>query len=313
MLVYRPARSRQPPAAASVPTGPGAPSAAERRPGSDNAKKTEPNSATSSFSIQRRRQVYADDAVFSRGNADSLRSATSCSCRGAIAFPADKAEFDTETRLGTFYNASASPRSSRRSRPRRTAASAPPMAGETGSIFRRETSRRSDRRNTRSRTGGFTTCVQPTPRGSYRPTRSHSMSTTTRCSRAPCSAVKGVPMFYLPSCTTRRTRGPRHGFPDSDLRRLVARGRSLHNAFFWAIDRSRTRRSLRLVFEDGPGRGGRSIASASGSQRHHLRGLDEDETSVRSERRTSSRCPRARVTRFTGAPTIVPRARARPG
>ena len=87
--------------------------------------------------------------------------------------------------------------------------------------------------------GGFTTCVQPTPR--WEITSGHVVLNLDdyAIARSTVLRVKGVPVFYLPMLyypirNDQRTTGfllPTYGTS-------TLRGQSLSNAFFWAINRS---------------------------------------------------------------------------
>ena len=87
--------------------------------------------------------------------------------------------------------------------------------------------------------GGFSTCVQPTPRwdlhaGTVILNVDHYTLLTNAVLR-----VKGVPMFYTPILyypTKREDRAT--GFLIPTYGSSSLRGQSIHNAFFWAIDRS---------------------------------------------------------------------------
>ena len=102
----------------------------------------------------------------SRTSSASSRRATSSSRRGTTGSRPTAPTSTPKTRLGTFYNAygiaTVQP-------PRQSAepggVAPPPMAGqETVVYFFGETSRRSGRKKYKITNGGFSTCVQPTPR-----------------------------------------------------------------------------------------------------------------------------------------------------
>ncbi len=154
---------------------------------------------------------------------------------------ADRAEFDTDTRLGTFYNASgiATIRPPRQSG-RPGGASLPPVAGQdTDVYFFGETVEKEGPKKYRITNGGFTTCVQPTPRWDlHADTVVLNIDHYTMLRQAVLK-VKGVPLFYVPLFyypTKREERATGVLLPTYGSSSL--RGQSLANQFFWAIDRS---------------------------------------------------------------------------
>ena len=87
--------------------------------------------------------------------------------------------------------------------------------------------------------GGFSTCVQPTPRWDMSAsTVLLNLDHYTLLKNA-VMTVKGVPMLYLPVLYYPTKKGGRAtGFLIPTYGSSTLRGQSLHNAFFWAIDRS---------------------------------------------------------------------------
>jgi Organic solvent tolerance protein OstA len=87
--------------------------------------------------------------------------------------------------------------------------------------------------------GGFSTCAQPTPRWDlHAGTVILNVEHYTLLTNAVLN-VKGVPMFYLPVLyypTKKEDRATGFLIPTYGASSL--RGQSIHNAFFWAIDRS---------------------------------------------------------------------------
>ena len=113
--------------------------------------------------------IYADrgGCSFTRRRSTRSRTGNVVFAQGNNRIAADRAEFNTETRLGTFYNATASrrikpPKRSRRGlapwRRRRWSAQ------QTVVYFFGETVEKLGPKKYRITNGGFTTCVQPTPR-----------------------------------------------------------------------------------------------------------------------------------------------------
>jgi lipopolysaccharide assembly outer membrane protein LptD (OstA) len=154
---------------------------------------------------------------------------------------ADRAVFNTKTKLGTFYSASgiASVQP-----PRQTAPVAgivvPQRAGqETDVYFFGETVEKIGFRKYRITNGGFSSCVQPTPRWDLAAgTIILNVDHYTLLRNAVLN-VKGVPMFYLPWMyypTNDEERAT--GFLIPTYGMSSVRGQSISNEFFWAIDRS---------------------------------------------------------------------------
>ena len=152
---------------------------------------------------------------------------------------AERVDFNTKTRLGTFYNAygfaNIKPQV-----PRPGAVAVPNVSNqETDVYFQGETVEKIGPKKYKITNGGFTTCVQPTPRWElHAGTVVLSIDNYTLL-RSAVFSVKGVPMLYVPVLyypTKKDDRAtgiliPTYG--SSDLR-----GQSLHNAFFWVLGRS---------------------------------------------------------------------------
>jgi lipopolysaccharide assembly outer membrane protein LptD (OstA) len=87
--------------------------------------------------------------------------------------------------------------------------------------------------------GGWTTCLQPTPRWDFT-SRQHGPRARSLRDREEYDSfrVKGVPLFWLPFIyyPIRTTTAPRLLLPT--LGGSTYRGQAFSNAFFWAIDRS---------------------------------------------------------------------------
>jgi LPS-assembly protein len=154
---------------------------------------------------------------------------------------ADRAEFNTRTKLGTFYNASGianvqPPRSS----PAAGGIVVPQIAGqETDVYFFGEKIEKIGFKKYRISNGGFSTCVQPTPRWDLSAGTIVLNVDNYTLLRNAILSVKGVPMFYLPLMyypTKEEERAT--GFLIPTYGMSTVRGQSISNAFFWAINRS---------------------------------------------------------------------------
>jgi len=156
---------------------------------------------------------------------------------------AERAEFNLKTKLGTFYNAwgiaNIQP-------PRPTAPPAgggivvPTLTGQDNDVyFFGDKVEKIAYRKYRISNGGFSTCVQPTPRWDLTAdTVVLNIDHYTFLKQAILS-VKGVPMLYLPVLYYPTKEDDRAtGFLIPTYGSSSVRGQSLHNAFFWAINRS---------------------------------------------------------------------------
>jgi LPS-assembly protein len=87
--------------------------------------------------------------------------------------------------------------------------------------------------------GGFTTCVQPTPRWEMVSDSAILNLNDYAIARNTVLKVKGVPLFYLPVVYYPiRNQDRATGFLLPTYGASTVRGQSISNAFFWAIDRS---------------------------------------------------------------------------
>jgi LPS-assembly protein len=186
-------------------------------------------------------KIYADDVWVYTGLNKAMATGNVVFAQGNNRISAERAEFDTETRLGTFYNAwglaTVKP-------PVQTARpggiAPPPMAGQENVVyFFGEKIEKIGPKKYKITNGGFSTCVQPTPRWDLNAnTVILNVDHYTLLKQA-VLRVKGVPMMYLPILyypTKREDRAT--GFLIPTYGSSSLRGQSLHNAFFWAINRS---------------------------------------------------------------------------
>jgi LPS-assembly protein len=158
---------------------------------------------------------------------------------GTSRIAAERLEFNTRTKTGTFYNASGS------------ATIAQPAAEpgpedrsvfgtqEPDVYFYGETLQKLGEQKYKITRGGFTTCLQPTPRWELT-----SRSVTLNLEHYAMLTnslfkVKGVPVFYMPIFYYPVQKDDRAtGFLIPTYGSSDIRGQSLSNAFFWAISRS---------------------------------------------------------------------------
>jgi LPS-assembly protein len=187
-------------------------------------------------------KIYADDVMMYTGENKAIATGNVVFAQGDNRISAEHAEFNTETRLGTFYNATGfSTVKPPKVQPARPGAMAPPpvVGVETVVIFFGEKIEKIGPKKYRITNGGFSTCSQPTPRwdlhaGTVLLNVDHYTTLTNAVLR-----VKGVPMFYTPFLyyPTKRD-GRATGFLMPTYGSSSLRGQSFHNGFFWAIDRS---------------------------------------------------------------------------
>jgi LPS-assembly protein len=179
-------------------------------------------------------QLYADEAeVFT--DADRVRASGNVlfvSSNNRIS--AERMEFNTRTRTGTFYVASGIANMETRGVDRSLFGTQEPDA-----YFYGETIEKLGPKTYRITRGGFTTCVQPTPRwelvaGSVTMTLDdHALLTNS------VLKVKGVPMMYLPIFYYPINKEDRAtGFLIPTYGASTVKGQVISNAFFWAINRS---------------------------------------------------------------------------
>lgn len=181
-----------------------------------------------------------DDLEFYADQVDYFTDTNQVIATGDVVFvskenriAADRLDFNTETRLGRFEKASGTARLTQdvdRS-----------MFGtqEPEAYFYGEAIDKIGPDKYRITKGGFTTCLQPTPRWEV------SASTITMTLeeyavvRNAILKVKNVPMFYLPIFYYPVQEDDRAtGFLIPVYGSSTIRGQSLSNAFFWAINRS---------------------------------------------------------------------------
>src|SRR5581483_6827292 len=151
------------------------------------------------------------------------------------------ADFNTKTHLGVFTNASGiATIQPPRQAPSPTGVAVPPVPGQQLIVyFFGDEVQKIGPKKYRITNGGFTTCVQPTPRWDlHSDTVVLNLEHYTFLKNAVLSA-KGVPMLYLPVLWYPTKSGDRAtGFLIPTYGSSSILGQSLHNAFFWAIDRS---------------------------------------------------------------------------
>ena len=185
--------------------------------------------------------IYADDAWFYTDEDRFVATGNVTFSQGVNRISAERADFNTKTRLGTFFNASGI--ASVKPQPQTAqpgGLALPPVPGqETVVYFFGDTVQKLGPKKYKITNGGFTTCVQPTPRWDL-----HADTVVLNIDhytvvRDAVFTVKGVPMLYVPFVlypTKSEDRATGILLPTYGSSSVL--GQSIHNAFFWAINRS---------------------------------------------------------------------------
>jgi LPS-assembly protein len=186
-------------------------------------------------------KIYAEDIEAWVNEDRVVASGNVLFVQGNNRVSADKADFNTKTRLGTFYNASGIANiQPPRQTPQPGAVIAPQLAGqETDVYFFGEEVEKIGPKKYKIKNGGFSTCVQPTPRWDLSADTIVLNIDHYTMLRQAILKVKGVPMLYLPILyypTKEEDRAT--GFLIPSYSATTIRGQSIQAPFFWAINRS---------------------------------------------------------------------------
>ncbi len=187
-------------------------------------------------------KLYADELEYFESQDKTIARGNVVFSQGRNQIAADRADFNTKTRRGVFYAATGitNVKPPRPAAPAPGMFVAPQMAGqETDVYFFGETVEKIGPKKYRITNGGFTTCVQPTPRWDL-----HAGSITLNVDDYALLwnsvfDVKGVPVLYLPVMyypTKKENRSTGFLLPTWGTSSL--NGQSIGNQFFWAISRS---------------------------------------------------------------------------
>jgi LPS-assembly protein len=231
-------------------------------------------------------RIDCDELQFFADYIEILRKKDFVSARGNVVFvsggariAADRAEFNTRTKTGTFYNAAGT--MSLGDRVDRS------MFGtqEPDAYFRGVELHKVGPKKYRIVNGAFSTCVQPTPRWEI-----SSGSFTINLDdyaflRNAVFRVKGVPLMYLPAFYYPMQEDDRAtGFLIPTYGTATLRGQTISNYFFWAINRSHDA----TLYHDWMTKAGQQLGSeyryvlAPGSQGNaQVRWLAEKEMEIR--------------------------------
>ena len=179
-------------------------------------------------------QLFADEAeVFP--DADRMRAVGNVVfVTGTNRISAERMEFNTKTKTGTFFVASGIANLENRGVDRSLFGSQEPDM-----YFWGDTIEKLGPKTYRITHGGFTTCVQPTPRWEM---VANSVTLTLEKHAVLTNMileVKGVPVFYMPAMYYPINKeGRATGFLLPIYGTSTVKGQTINNAFFWAINRS---------------------------------------------------------------------------
>ena len=215
---------------------------------------------------------------------------------------AERVEFNTGTGIGTFYDASGI-----MSIGAATGANAAAFGGQEPDVyFYGAKLEKIGLRKYRITNGGFTTCVQPTPRWEVTSGSVVLNLDEYAIARNTLLKVKGVPMFYLPLLYYPIQKSQRAtGFLLPTYGTSTLRGQSISNAFFWAINRSQDATFFHDWFtHTGMGEGSeyRYIAGLQSAGNVRLYRFVQHETQY-TQSGTTSTLPAKTSYEFTGAVT----------
>jgi LPS-assembly protein len=185
--------------------------------------------------------IYADSVEYFEDQERAIAEGNVVITQGANRIAADRADFNTRTQLGTFYHASgiATVRQGRQRSQSPAALAVPTTSLENDVYYFGEVIEKLGPKKYKITNGGFSTCVQPTPRWDLTADTIILNIDHYTVLRNMLLNVKGVPMLYLPFMyypTKEDERATGFLIPTYGVSSL--RGQSIHNAFFWAIDRS---------------------------------------------------------------------------
>jgi LPS-assembly protein len=223
-------------------------------------------------------EAFADELEYWMDTRRALLTGSVTVRDASAQISADRAELNTETKLGTFHNASGFAAVADK-------AKNSPMGGQEPDVyFYGDLIEKIGEDRYRITRGGFTTCVQPTPRwqitsGSATIRLDHYAYLKNALVRA-----KGVPVFYLPALFYPIQKDDRAtGFLMPTYGTSSYRGFTFSEAFFWAISRSQDATFLYDYFKKrGQGLGAEYRYAAAPGSTGFLKvyGLAERETTT---------------------------------
>ncbi len=203
-------------------------------------------------------QIDCDDMQLMADHVESFQNEGRVLARGRVVYKsggsqiaAERMDFNTKTKTGTFYQAhgTAALRD----------ASTPSLMGgqEPDLMFRGDEIHKIGPKKYRIVRGNFTTCIQPSPRWEMQ-SRSITLNLDDYALlKGALFRVKDVPILYLPIFYYPIQEDNRAtGFVMPIYGSSTAKGQSLSNAFFWAINRSHDATVMHDWFSAGQQVGG---------------------------------------------------------
>ena len=191
--------------------------------------------------LDRDTRLSADMVEIFRDQDRAIATGNVVFAQGRNRIAAERAEFNTKTRMGKFYSASgiASVQPPRQAPSPGAFIPPPTTSQETDVYFFGEVIEKIGPKKYKITNGGFSTCVQPTPRWDLHANTVVLNVDDYTLLRNAIFNVKGVPLLYLPVLyypTKEDGRATGILIPTYGISSL--RGQAIHNAFFWAINRS---------------------------------------------------------------------------
>lgn len=263
-------------------------------------------------------KIYAEDVLVFGDDNRAIATGNVVFAQGNNRLTAERAEFNIGTKLGTFYNAwgiaSVQPPPQRG----RSGFAPPPVTGQdTNVYFFGEKIEKLGPRKYLITKGGFSTCVQPTPRWDLSADSVTLNIDHYTLLKQAVFKVKGVPLMYIPILyypTKREDRAT--GFLLPTYGASTIRGQTISNAFFWAVNRSQDATFFHDWFsKTGQGVGSEyryNLGAGDGNLRAYL--LNQHETAYARDDGTTYTVPGERSYQIDGgANQILPgnlRARA---
>lgn len=180
-------------------------------------------------------KIFADEVEWNITTGEATAAGNVLVSSPTSRISAERAVLNTRTKLGTFYTASGIASLGERGEEDRT------MFGalEPDMYFYGEEIHKIGEDKYRIHRGGFTSCVQPTPRWEIVSSTATINLGDYAILRNAVLQVKDVPIFYLPVLYYPIQEDDRAtGLLIPTYGNSTYTGRSLSNAFFWAIDRS---------------------------------------------------------------------------
>jgi LPS-assembly protein len=243
-------------------------------------------------------QLFADHMESFQNEGRVIATGNVLYVSGGNRINAERLEFNTKTRTGTFYAATGTAVLRNQAEPGLFGTQEPDL------LFRGDEIHKIGPKKYRLVRGNFTTCVQPTPRWEMQ-SRSITLNLDDYALlKNAIFRVKSVPVMYLPVFYYPIQEDDRAtGFLIPTYGSTTARGQSISNAFFWAISRNQDATLYHDWFsKTGMGYGGeyRYVLGSGSSGNSRVSVLNEHETTFEQVGGTSSVYPGQRSYTIAG-------------